>query len=204
MGQKVTTTIRGQRYDIHIRGWCVNQYIITDGPLVNGEPIRLAPHTGCDVHFIREGEFVTFKTNVMFVSPHVVTLMILEYPRSFDKTNLRKTERLKASFPMSYTLTVANQVFTETGIIRDLSYTGALITHKKPLQKDNKILLSASLDSGMIENIDTVVQNVRHNPKSEKEPYVTGVKFANLAEPNRAVLQKFIENRIELRQKVLI
>lgn len=206
LGQKVTTTIRGQKYDVAIRGWNVNQYIITDGPLLNGEPLRLAPHTGCEVHFIREGEYVTFKTGVMLVYPHVVTLMLLEYPRTFERHNLRKTERLKANYPMSYSVTVANKVFTETGVIRDLSYTGALLTHKKPLQKENKIALQMSLDSGMIEGLEALVQNVRHNPKSEKETYVTGVKFLNTSEQNRALLQKFIENRImeRERQKTLL
>ncbi|OGW23467.1 MAG: hypothetical protein A3K09_01050 [Nitrospinae bacterium RIFCSPLOWO2_12_FULL_47_7] len=194
LGHKVTVSIRGQKYDVALRGWCVGQYIITEAPLVNGDPIRLAPNTGCEVHFIKEGEFFTFKSSVMFIYPHVVTLMIIEFPKAVDSHNLRKHKRVRMSCPTELSYTVTNKPFTDYGIIRDLSLTGALITHKKVLQKDNKIVVKANLSSGELSQ-DAVVQNVRHNPKNEAEPYVTGVKFPVVKEETKIILQKFIETR---------
>lgn len=194
MGHKITTSIRGQKYEVAMRGWCVGQYIITEAPIVNGDPIRLAPNTGCEVHFIKEGEYFTFKSSVMFIYPHVVTLMILEFPKAVDSYNLRKHKRLRISCPAELSYTVANKAFTDYGIIRDVSLTGALITHKKVLQKDNKILVKAKMGDGTLTNQEAVVQNVRHNPKSETDPYVTGVRFPAVTEENKRILQSFIES----------
>ena len=194
LGHKVTASILGQKYDLPIRGWNLGQYIITEAPLVNGEPPRLAPHTGCDVHFIKEGEYYTFKSSVMFVYPHVVTLMILEFPKAVESFNLRKQKRVRISCPVEISYSVANKVFTDYGIIRDVSLTGALVTHKKVLQKDNKIALKANLGTGELNAQEAIVQNVRHNPKSETETYVTGVKFPVVTDINKAVLQSFIDS----------
>jgi hypothetical protein len=52
-----------------------------------------------------------------------------------------------------------------------------------------------------LENQEAVVQNVRHNPKSETETYVTGVKFAVVTEENKAILQKYLEEQVLAMQK---
>lgn len=201
LGMKITTSIRGQKYDVFVRGWYVGRYIITEAPLVNGEPPRLAPNTGCEVHFIKEGDYFTFKTFVMFIYPQVVTLMIIEFPKIVETYSLRKSKRLKANFPVEFSYTEAKKNFTEYGILRDLSLTGALITHKKVLLKDTKLTLKTNLPSGSLHNQEAVVQNVRHNPKSETETYVTGLKFAVVTEENKAILQKYLEEQALAMQK---
>ena len=58
MGQKVTATIRGENFSVSVRGWLKGQYVITDLPKVGGESYRVAPQTGVQIHFIKDGLFV--------------------------------------------------------------------------------------------------------------------------------------------------
>ena len=201
LGMKITTSILGQKYDVFVRGWFIGRYIITESPLVNGEPPRLAPNTGCEVHFIKEGDYFTFKTSVMCVYPQIVTLMIIEFPRTVETYSLRKNKRMRVNYPVEFTYSEAKKAFTEYGILRDLSLTGALITHKKVLLKDTKLILKANLSSGLLSSQEALVQNVRHNPKSETETYVTGIKFLVVNETNKSILQKYMEDQLAAAQK---
>ncbi len=202
VGQKITASIRGQRFDVSLRGWCIGQYILIDTPQLNSEPIRLAADTGCDIHFIKEGEFFTFKSSVISVITGFIPLLIVGYPRSIESHLLRKDKRLKVSCPAEFSTLVANKSVVEPCLIRDLSLTGALITHKKVLQKDTKIILRTSLETGALSDQDAVVQNVRFNPKSENETYVTGLKFPALGDANKGILQKFIDTHQEHHERV--
>ena len=201
LGHKLTVSILAQKFEVPIRGWYTSKYIITEAPLVNGDPIRLAPNTGCEVHFIKEGEYFTFKTHVMCISVNVVALMIIDFPRTVDSYSLRKNKRLKISSPVELSYTVANKAFNDYGIIRDLSLTGALITHKKELQKGNKVVLNSKLSSGDLSGQEAVVKNIRHNPKSETEAYVTGVNFPKVTDENKAIIQGFLEGVMGIEQQ---
>ena len=58
MGQKVTANIRGENFSVSVRGWLKGQYVITDLPKVGEESCRVAPQTGVQIHFIKDGLFV--------------------------------------------------------------------------------------------------------------------------------------------------
>lgn len=196
LGQKCTASIRGDRYDVIIRGWSPRHYIITDAPQVSGSPIKVAPNTGCSINFMQDGKTIDFKTNISYINTISFPLMILEYPSKFDAFSLRKNDRLKTNFPVSYSLAINNTVINDTGTLRDLSFTGFLISHKKTLQKKNKILINVNLGTGALENMEVLVKNIRHNPKNLKEPKVTGVSIINLSDANRKILQEFMEIRV--------
>ncbi len=79
MGQKVTATIRGEVFSVCIRGWMKGQYVITDLPRVGAEAYRVAPQTGVQIHFIKEGLFVNFKTSSSYALAQAIKNMkILE------------------------------------------------------------------------------------------------------------------------------
>ena len=101
MGQKVTITVRGEIFQVFVRGWRQGQYIILDLPRVGVEDFRIAPQTGVQIHFTKEGLFVNFKSTSILSFVQAITLLIIEYPRTFDTHNLRKHERFKANIPVS-------------------------------------------------------------------------------------------------------
>jgi c-di-GMP-binding flagellar brake protein YcgR len=200
LGQKITVKIRGEQFEICIRGWRPFQFLVTDGPLVGSEPLRLVEQTGCVVQYIREGVFVTFNTTVVFIIASIYPVMVLEYPRKFETHNLRKTNRHKVAVPAFYTFEGNKMGVDLSGMVRDLSLTGALMSHNKQLVAKSKITLRLRLGAEDVEGVEALVQNVRHNPKNEKEPYVTGLKFIGISDDKKVAVSKFLEQIVIERQ----
>ncbi|MFQ5673285.1 MAG: flagellar brake protein [Nitrospinales bacterium] len=191
LGQKVTVTIQGESYNVCIRGWLLNEYIITDIPKVQGQPLSVPMETGCQVRYIRDGVVYMFDTVVLSMFTRAISFMIIEYPKSHEKIKLRKIDRLKANLSVTYS-EGPNSVM-ENATVRDLTAEGALLCHLRPLAKMTKIVLKIEFPDEPVENIEAVVRNVRHNNKSKKEPCVTGVKFIRVPEKDQGILQKFLK-----------
>lgn len=197
MGQKVTITVRGEIFQVFVRGWRQGQYIILDLPRVGVEDFRIAPQTGVQIHFTKEGLFVNFKSTSILSFVQAITLLIIEYPRTFDTHNLRKHERFKANIPVSYFFESEGQRSDGTGIIRDISQNGILFTHTKPIAKENRLTLSIDIPHcGSIQNQLADVRNLRKNPKSETSPLVTGIKWRDISPETEATITKFIQSRL--------
>jgi len=195
LGHKVTTTLRGEKYNVPLRGWRVNRYIITDLPSVNGENVHIAPQSGCTVNFVNDGWFINFKSTVMFCMTQAVSLMLIEYPRNYDIYNLRSSERYKSNVILEYSYLIGETNFSGKGVVRDLGISGILITHEKPLEKNSKVTFRFVLPNGNVDSMDGMVRNVRNNPKSIDAPYVTGVEWINISTSNNEILRQFLATR---------
>ena len=196
MGQKVTATIRGEVFSVAVRGWLKGQYVITDLPKVGGEAYRVAPQTGVQIHFIKEGLFVNFKSSASYALAQAISLLVIEYPRTFDMHNLRKFERFKANIPVTFFYEDGGAKFEDSGIIRDVSSGGALISHSRQLIKQNLIYVTADLPAGGgFQQQQAHVKNLRKNIKSESAPYVTGVKWDDLLPESEEGITKLIIQR---------
>lgn len=196
MGQKVTATIRGEVFTVCVRGWLKGQYVITDLPKAGGENYRVAPQTGVQIHFIKEGLFVNFKSSASYALAQAISLLVIEYPRTFDMHNLRRFERFKSNIPVSFFYEESDRRFEDTGIIRDISSGGALISHSKQVTKQNLLFATAEFPTGGNLNLQKMeVKNLRKNPKSESSPYVTGVKWKDILPESEEALSKFITQR---------
>jgi len=194
LGQRITAIIQGEPYNVCVRGWLINEYIITDIPKVQGQPLRVPMETGCRIRYVREGVVCMFDTFVLSMFAHSVSFMIIEYPKTHEKIKLRKTDRLKAN--LSGTYSEGPNSMEEKASVRDLTLEGALLCHLRPLVKSTKIVLKVEFPDEPAENIEAVVRNVRHNRKSEKEPYVSGVKFTLIPEATHGILQRFLEREV--------
>ena len=196
MGQKVTATIRGEVFSVHIRGWLKGQYVITDLPKVGGEVYRVAPQTGVQIHFIKDGLFVNFKTSASYALAQAIALLVIEYPRTFDMHNLRKFARFRTNIPVTFYFEEGDTKFEDSGIIRDISSGGLLISHKKQVTKQNLLYITAELPAGGSFKMQAAnVRNLRKNPKSDTSPYVTGVKWKDLTPESEEGIAKFITQR---------
>lgn len=196
MGQKVTATIRGEVFSVHIRGWLKGQYVITDLPKVGGDVYRVAPQTGVQIHFIKEGLFVNFKSSASYALAQAISLLVIEYPRTFDMHNLRKSARFKGNIPVSFFCEEDGERFEDFGVIRDISSTGALISHKKQVDKHNLLYVTAELPGGgSIKEQKAGVKNLRKNPKSATSPFVTGIKWKDLLPESEGAITRFITQR---------
>jgi c-di-GMP-binding flagellar brake protein YcgR len=197
MGQKVSITVRGEVFNVLVRGWRKGQYIILDLPRAGVEDFRVAPQTGTQVHFTKEGLFVNFKTSTIMSIVHGMTLLIVEYPRSFDSHNLRKHQRFKANFPIRYYYEANDQKYEDSGIVRDISANGILFTHTKQIIRENKLFLNLEIPNcGSIQSQMADIRNIRKNPKSETSPFVTGIKWRDISPETEASIAKLIQSRL--------
>ena len=202
MGQKVTATIRGEVFSVSIRGWKTGQYVITDLPKVGGEAYRVAPQTGIQIHFIKEGIFANFKSSVSSALAQAISLLVIEYPRVFDLHNLRKFERFKTNVPVMFYSEEGDQKFEDRGILRDISSGGGLISHAKQVSKQRLLHVTAELPTGGGMNLQMAeVKNLRKNPKSESTPFVTGIKWKDLQPESDQAIANFITQRSKERRE---
>ena len=202
MGQKVTATIRGEVFNVSVRGWKHGQYVITDLPKVGGEAYRVAPQTGVQIHYIKEGLFVNFKSSVSSALAQAISLLVVEYPRTFDLHNLRKYERFKTNVPVSFYSEEGDQKFEDSGILRDISSGGALVCHAKQVSKQKIIYVSVELPSGgSIKLQASEVKNLRKSSKNESTPFVTGIKWKSLLPESEQAISGFITQRSKERRE---
>jgi c-di-GMP-binding flagellar brake protein YcgR len=196
LGQKVTITVRGEVFNVIVRGWRQGQYVILDLPKVGVEDFRIPPQIGIQVHFTKAGLFVSFKTTSILSFVQAITFLVIEYPRSFDSHNLRKHERFKANFPLQYHYEEDGHKFEGSGIVRDISESGILFTHTKQVSKENKLCLNFDIPScGSIQNQMVDIRNIRKNPKSETSPFVTGIKWRDISPETEESIKKLVQTR---------
>jgi len=196
LGKKVQATLRGEKYQVALRGWVEDEYLIVDYPHFKGDLVKIAPLTGCSLSFTSDGTYFDFKTLVLYAVSHPVRLMVLEYPKSFTSYKLRKNNRHKANFPFSFIVEGSASGTELTGSIRDLSLSGALVTHSQQLIKGDMIRLTVNLNFGELSGVKAEVRNVRRNPGSKSEPFVTGLEFAKLPPEHDKILRQFMGTRM--------
>ncbi len=201
LGKKVMATLRGEKYPVALRGWVENEYLIVDYPQFQGDFVKIAPLTGCNLSFTSDGTYFDFKTLVLYSIAHPVRLMVLEYPKSFTTYQLRKNNRHKANFAFTFSLEGGSAEPMFTGTIRDLSLSGALITHSQKLTKGDLIHLTVNLAFGELSNLKAQARNVRRNPGSKREPFVTGLEFAKPNREQDRILREFMGTRMGERRR---
>tara|TARA_Y100001960_G_C14636191_1_gene808382 strand:+ start:318 stop:968 length:651 start_codon:yes stop_codon:yes gene_type:complete len=201
MGQKVTIKVRGEVFTVPVRGWRKGQYIVLDLPRVGVEDFRIAPQTGIQIHYTKEGIFVNFKSTSILSFVQAVTILVIEYPRNFETHNLRKQERFKAFIPIHYSYKLGERKIEGSGIVRDISAGGVLFTHSQQLEKENLLTLEFEVPKCGAIRIDSAeIRNLRQNPKSEASKFVTGLKWADLSGEAEASISRFLEMRTSERR----
>ena len=200
-GQKIMLTLRGEKYQAVIRGWMEGQYLIVDNPQFQGDPVYIAPLTGCSLDYTVEGTYVNFKSLVLVSINQPVRLLVIEFPRQFDTFELRKNPRHQTNFPIVYIVEKEPPEEVYNGSIRDLSITGALICHERRLFKNQHIFITLELPEATMTNLEAEVMNVRKNPRSTSEPFVTGVFFPKMTPEQDSLLRKFLSGRAKDRRR---
>ena len=196
LGRKVAATLRGEKYQVGLRGRVEDEYLIVDYPQFQGDFVKIAPLTGCSLSYTSDGTYFDFKSLVLYSVSHPVRLMVLEYPKSFTSYQLRKNNRHRANFPFEYLIENESPEDSFKGTIRDLSLSGALVTHSHKLTQGNTISLSANLTFGELSDLKALVRNVRRNPLSKSEPFVTGLEFSKLTGEQDRILRDFMKTRM--------
>ena len=196
LGQRVTLKVRNEVFNVQVRGWCTGQYIILDLPKIGADYFRVAPQTGLQIHYTKEGVFVNFKSTSILTFVQAISLLIIEYPRDVDTHNLRKYARFKANLPVSYFSENDEQKKEDAGIIRDISSGGVLFTHRRQIGKEDLLKITFEVPKGgKIQDQLAEVRNIRKNPRSETSPFVTGIKWRKLPSEVELLIKNFVQMR---------
>ena len=196
LGQRVTLKVRNEVFNVQVRGWCTGQYIILDLPKIGADYFRVAPQTGLQIHFTKEGVFVNFKSTSILTFVQAISFLIIEYPRDVDTHNLRKYARFKANLPVSYFSENDEQKKEDAGIIRDISSGGILFTHTRQIGKEDLLKITFEVPKGgKIQGQLAEVRNIRKNPRSETSPIVTGAKWRKLPSEVELLIKNFVQMR---------
>lgn len=200
IGDPVQINCQDKKYNSVFRGVVALECIVADIPIVDGKKIILNYSASITARFLVDGTVYGFKTGLLRV--HAKSgLMVMEYPDSIKKYNLRKSRRISVLLPSEVTTgyekgSLSGQTWqTETlsGAILDLSGIGALIAVKPSKTADvgHKVTISTSLPDGTpIVSLEAKIKNIR---KSD-EKLLLGVCFEKeYSESKNAVLKFYNE-----------
>ena len=200
IGDPVQISCQDKKYNSVFRGVVALECIVTDIPIVDGKKVVLDYNASITARFLVDGTVYGFKTGMLRV--HAKSgLMVMEYPDSIKKYNLRKSRRISVLLSAQVTTGYEKGSFsgqtwqTETlpGALLDLSGIGALIAVKPSRTADvgHKVTISTNLPDGTpIVSLEAEIKNIR---KSD-EKLLLGVSFEkDDSESKNSVLEFYKE-----------
>lgn len=200
IGDPVQISCQDKKYNSIFRGVVALECIVADIPIMNGKKIILNYNASITARFLVDGTVYGFKTGLLRVHSKS-GLMVMEYPDSIKKYNLRKSRRVSVLLPSEVTTgyemgSLSGQTWqTETlsGAILDLSEIGALIAVRPSKTADvgHKVTISTNLPDGTpIVSLEAEIKNIR---KSD-EKLLLGVSFEKeYSESKNAVFEFYNE-----------
>lgn len=171
IGDPVQITCRDKKYISIFRGVIAFKCLLIDIPVEGGKKVLLDYNASLTARFLEEGTVYGFKTAVVRLHSKS-DLMVLEYPDSIRRFELRKSKRLNVIIPSVVTTgweteSSTGKIWqTETlpGAIMDISEIGALIavSISKFVDVGHKVTISTTLPDGTrITSLEAEIKNVR-------------------------------------------
>jgi len=202
IGDPIQITCREKRYISILRGVVGPNYLIVDVPLVGGKKYYPDYGSVITVRFLLDGAVYGFKTGIVRVHEKS-GLIVLEYPDSIRKVELRKSKRLNVM--ISAVITTGCETDSDTGqtwtmetmdgAILDISEIGALlaVNSSELIDVGHTVTISAALPGGIhLDSLDAEIRNVK--PSSSK--LLLGVSFSKMNDKNTDAIKKFYNDCI--------
>ncbi|MFQ5431155.1 MAG: flagellar brake protein [Nitrospinota bacterium] len=197
IGDPIQITCQEKRSLSTIRGVVALKHLIVDTPLVGGK--KFYPDYGSiiTVRFLLDGAVYGFKTGIVRVHEKS-GLIVLEYPDSIRKVELRKSKRLNVM--ISAVITTGCETDSDTGqtwtmetldgAILDISEVGALlaVNSSELIDVGHTVAISTTLPGGMhVDSLDAEIRNIK--PSSNK--LLLGVSFSKVNDKNSDAIKTF-------------
>ncbi len=193
----IQITSREKRYISILRGVVGPKHLVVDVPLVGGKKFYPDYSSVITVRFLLNGAVYGFKTGIIRVHEKF-GLIVLEYPDSISKVELRKSERLNVM--ISAVITTGCETDSDTGqtwtmetldgAILDISEIGALLAVNSSdlIDVGHTVTISAALPGGIrVDSLNAEIRNVK--PSSRK--LLLGVSFSRVDDKNMGAIRKF-------------
>jgi len=202
IGDPIQITCRDKRYISILRGVMGPKFLIVDVPLAGEKKYYPDYNSILTVRFLLDGAVYGFKTGI--VRAHEKPgLIVLEYPDSIKKVELRKSKRLNVM--ISAVITTGCETDSDTGqtwkmetmdgAILDISEIGALlaVNSSELIDVGHTVTISATLPGGvLVDSLNAEIRNVK--PSSRK--LLLGVSFSKMNDKNTDAIKKFYDDCI--------
>ena len=197
IGDPVQITCQGKKYISILRGVVALKYLLTDIPSVGGK--KFFPDYGSviTIRFLLNGTVYGFKTGIVRIHERS-GLIVMEYPDSIRKVELRKSKRLHVM--ISAVITTGCETDSDTGqtwtmetldgAILDISEIGALlaVNSSELIDVGHTVTISTTLPGGIhVDSLDAEIRNIK--PASNK--LLIGVAFSKMNDTNTDAIKKF-------------
>ncbi len=197
-----TPSDRPERYLVQVVGLMVGQSLIVTTPRVNGKVAIIRPDQKFTVRVLQGSSIFGFITSVLQVYSAPFPHLHLAYPREMESIVVRDSLRTATDVQgvVRNHKNPDNREHYRKSRLVDLSNTGARLTSKGPLGRENEILsIQFAIDvCGMEENLG-VVGKIRGMGKRsvEGDPmrFWTGVQFQALNRFQKVLLHAYVLDR---------
>ncbi|NLH48123.1 MAG: flagellar brake protein [Myxococcales bacterium] len=151
----------------NVLGWQKPEYLMTAIPRLDSTTVKIVPSAEVVLRYILDGTVYGFSTRLIGEYQSPVPMWVLEYPKSVEFKNLRRSPRVSLELPV----TCADGMQMRTV---DISANGALLTGNAPLSIGDILRISFNLPDGTaIDNLEADVVRVQ---KSRTES-LFGINF---------------------------
>ncbi len=174
VGEPAQAQIEGRKYTTVLRGVAAPKWIFLDIPKHQGKLVSLAKQQAIKIRYLYNGIVYGFQTKIsgVYISPYQI--LVVKFPKKFERLNLRRNERIKTIIPITVN-TPDNRTLEEAAIV-NISRDGALLSVNMDAAPEIGSRLKISLkllDGRKIEDLECVVIHCK-NPEGA---YLIGVEY---------------------------
>ena len=190
IGEPVQIHAQENKYKSFFRGFIPSRWIFMDMPQKRGRLVSFAKQTPLLARYIHQGTMFGFrsKVNSEYLAPSKI--LVIEFPRSVEERNLRRSERIKTFIPLKIRL--PNSTSLSESAMLDLSREGALLSIEEgePPEIGEKVYISLRLpDGSYVSELGCVVRNARE----PADLRLVGVEFDHENEKQVKIIQRFYD-----------
>ena len=138
------------------------RFVLTEPPMISGQPLFSAAGTPCVVRFLDRGVIFGFESRVAYVQYNPAPLLYLDYPEAVERINLRHETRLPVNLEATVAFQEGDDIRRIEGLITDLSASGCRLSLPLFFDVGDSMALSFSLgDGGQVDGLVGVARNLR-------------------------------------------
>ncbi|MCB1875040.1 MAG: flagellar brake protein [Chromatiales bacterium] len=187
---QIPTALEKGRFNSRLIGFMEGRSLIITTPTIGGKVMIVREGQVFNVRTLSGSDIYAFTTTVLKTNTQPYPYLHLKYPSEIEVARARNSLRVAVNLPTSVLNTNPKaDKAPKSGVIKDISATGALVECDKPLGEPNDLLLM-SLDiriGGVPKKLKapSVIRNVRvlDEDLSELTLYRVGVQF-QIVDPN--------------------
>ncbi len=186
-----------QRYRVRLIGEESPISLIVSAPTVDGKLTLVREQQPLVARAVIGKDILAFRTQVLKAYLQPFPHLHLTWPTSVERMPIRKSARVEIELPVS--LKLGKDATTHTGLLVDLSATGARVICAGPMYSGDSILLFFPVEMDTVREELAVQAVVRSTEEVGRDPgtkgearWAAGLEFVNLGHEEQMLLTAFV------------